>query len=407
MCPKIEKKDKDSKVDSKPKDSEKTNSDCNLANVSSDPEVLMQTLCVKLRNENKEIIVRAIIDTGSQKSYITKEAAEHLDYEPIAEQTMTHSLFGGQKSDAVRHKKYRICLSSRDNNYRCNFVALDQAVICERVPLIKIGEWDRKLKKFDINVSDRHSKRESISVLIGADVAGKLYTGRIHVLKNGLVAIETYLGWTVMGKVPEVETKENAAMTAISLFVNKDEIADIWSLDILGIRDPIKTKTRKERDVEMQEAFLKTVRVNEEGRYEIQLPWLPNHPALPHNKETAMYRLQSTVWKLKAEDLYADYDAVFGEWLAEGIIERVPVQEENDWGYYLPHRHVVKEGSTTRIRPVFDASAKERTSPSLNECLHKGPNLIELIASILLRFRENKIGVVADIKKAFFTNQYR
>ncbi|XP_011883862.1 PREDICTED: uncharacterized protein LOC105571005, partial [Vollenhovia emeryi] len=368
MCPKIEKKDKDSKVDSKSQDSEKANT---------------------------------IVDTGSQKSYVTKEAAEHLDYEPIAEQTMTHSLFGGQKTDAVQHKKYRIRLSSLDNKYCCNFIALDQAVICERVPLIKIGEWDRELEKLDIDVSDRHSKRESISVLIGADVAGKLYTGRVYVLKGGLVAIETCLGWTVMGKVPESKTSESAATTAISLFINKVEIADMWSLDVLGIRDPIETKTQKEKDDEMQEAFLKTVRVNEEGRYEIQLPWLPSHPALPRNKETAMRRLQSTERKLKADNLYAEYDAVFNEWLAEGIIERVPVQEEDDGGYYLPHRHVVKEGSTTRIRPVFDASAKERTSPSLNECLHKGPNLIELIASILLRFRENKIGVIADIKRAF------
>lgn len=224
---------------------------------------------MKLRNENKKIIVRAIIDTGSQKSYVIKEATEYVGYEPIAEQTMIHSLFGGQKSDAVRHKKYRIRLSSRDDNYRCNFVALDQAVICERVPLINVGEWGQELKKFDIDVSDRHSKGESISVLIGADVAGKLYTGRIHVLENGLVAIETYFGWTVMGKVPGVRTKENTATTAISLFLNKDEIADIWSLDILGIRNPIETKTQRERDADMQEAFLKTVQINEKGRYEI------------------------------------------------------------------------------------------------------------------------------------------
>lgn len=122
---------------------------------------------------------------------------------------------------------------------------------------------------------------------------------------------------------------------------------------------------------------------------------------MPQNKEMALCRLQSTVRKLKAEDLYKEYDAVLNEWLTEGIIERVPVQEEKDLDYYLPHRYIVKEGSTTRIRPVFDASAKERASPSLNECLHKGPNLIELIAVIFLRFRENKIGIVSDIKKAF------
>ncbi|UYV84465.1 hypothetical protein LAZ67_X002296 [Cordylochernes scorpioides] len=38
---------------------------------------------------------------------------------------------------------------------------------------------------------------------------------------------------------------------------------------------------------------------------------------------------------------------------------------------------------------------------SLNDCLAKGPNLLELIPDIMLRFRLNKMGIVADIEKAF------
>lgn len=62
---------------------------------------------------------------------------------------------------------------------------------------------------------------------------------------------------------------------------------------------------------------------------------------------------------------------------------------------------VVKNNSTTRIRPVFDASARSKDSPSLNQCLETGPNLIELIPAMLHRFRERKIGVSADNEKAF------
>ncbi|KAF2890893.1 hypothetical protein ILUMI_15280, partial [Ignelater luminosus] len=69
--------------------------------------------------------------------------------------------------------------------------------------------------------------------------------------------------------------------------------------------------------------------------------------------------------------------------------------------HYLPHRPVVKEHSSTKIKPVFDASAREKDRPSLNHCLEKGVNLIELIPTILLRFRDQKIGVVSDIHKGF------
>ena len=72
-----------------------------------------------------------------------------------------------------------------------------------------------------------------------------------------------------------------------------------------------------------------------------------------------------------------------------------------DGGHYLPHRPVVKEGGTTRVRPVFDASAKEHGQPSLNQCVEKGTNLIEIIPALLLRFRLHRIGIITDIWKAF------
>ncbi|XP_025836052.1 uncharacterized protein LOC112906336 [Agrilus planipennis] len=88
-------------------------------------------------------------------------------------------------------------------------------------------------------------------------------------------------------------------------------------------------------------------------------------------------------------------------WLEESIIEQVPMSENVKSAHYLPHRPVIKNSATTKIRPVFDASSREKNQPSLNHCLEKGLNLIELIPSILLRFREQKIGIISDIRKAF------
>ncbi|XP_015189797.1 PREDICTED: uncharacterized protein LOC107073618 [Polistes dominula] len=83
------------------------------------------------------------------------------------------------------------------------------------------------------------------------------------------------------------------------------------------------------------------------------------------------------------------------------MIKVVPDNELNNRAHYLPHRYVIKSGSITPLRPVFDASASEKGFPSLNQCLEKGPNLIELIPEILLKFREDNIAVIADIRKAF------
>ncbi|GFX44865.1 integrase catalytic domain-containing protein [Trichonephila clavipes] len=85
----------------------------------------------------------------------------------------------------------------------------------------------------------------------------------------------------------------------------------------------------------------------------------------------------------------------------EGIIKEVPKEELKSVSQYLPHRHVVKPNSTTKDRPVFNASSKQKGAVSLNNCLEKGLNLIELIHSILARFRLYRFGVLADIRKAF------
>ena len=68
---------------------------------------------------------------------------------------------------------------------------------------------------------------------------------------------------------------------------------------------------------------------------------------------------------------------------------------------YLPHQAVIsKDHSSTKLRVVFDASAK-KVGPSLNDAMYKGPSLTQLLFNVLVRFRLNPIGIIADIEKAY------
>ena len=42
-----------------------------------------------------------------------------------------------------------------------------------------------------------------------------------------------------------------------------------------------------------------------------------------------------------------------------------------------------------------------KNAPSLNDCLHVGPPLAPLMFDVLVRFREHKVALARDIKKAF------
>ncbi|XP_050309972.1 uncharacterized protein LOC126745954 [Anthonomus grandis grandis] len=366
-----------------------------LAN-STNTRVFLQTLCIKLDGPRGSKTVRALIDTGSQKSYILASTAGSLGYIAKQKINLLHGLFGGNQ--ILRpHNCYDICL--RHNDYVCTFEALDQDIICTSVSPVFEGPWLREINQLGITLSDT-SDELPIEVLVGADVAGKLYTGQRYVLPCGLVAMETLLGWSLMGKIPEDENNART-ITALSLFISDSSLANLWELETLGITDPAVQRTREESALAAKDFFLKTVTVNSEARYEVRLPWVENHPELPSNYNIAKKRLDITVRKLHQAGLFEPYNQIFNEWLEEGIIEEVSDTNPNTEAHYLPHRPVVKVSSTTKIRPVFDASAKERAKPSLNQCLEKGLNLIEEIPNILLRFRANKIGVISDIKKAF------
>ena len=87
----------------------------------------------------------------------------------------------------------------------------------------------------------------------------------------------------------------------------------------------------------------------------------------------------------------------------EGFIEEVPAGELTTPNpvFYMPHRPVVKESSlTTKIRPVFDASARGFNGVSLNDCLNTGPSMIPNLPGILMRFRRWKVALSADVTKA-------
>ncbi|XP_067121310.1 uncharacterized protein [Centruroides vittatus] len=369
-----------------------------LANVSSTPRVLLQTLVVILRGEERCLKIRAIIDTASQRSYILKSTAERVGYQPMRKENLKHSLFGGSCTDICEHDVYKVHLSCVDDKYRCNFDVLDQSTICLTTPPVTQELCQDELSNMGISLSDCQGP---IELLIGADVAGKLMTGGLRTLKSGLTAIETKLGWTILGRTKEhSEPTENLIVT--SMLIGDLRIPDLWELDILGIKDPAEKQSKKELEQASIEHFEKTLKRDSDGRYMVSLPWIEGCQALPDNRVLAERRLKSTVKTLQNKNLVDAYEGVFKQWLEEQIIEEIKDVKTNEINcHYLPHRAVIKEHSTTKIRPVFDASAKERGNVSLNDCLAKGPNYIELIPSILNKFRLFEYGVIADIRKAF------
>ncbi|XP_055947057.1 uncharacterized protein LOC129980699 [Argiope bruennichi] len=373
-----------------------------LTNPTCSTSVFLQTLVLVLRGETQDFAVRALIDTGSQKSYITKEAAKKMQYHALKETTLVHTLFGGMQN-LQKHSEYKIFVSDFNKNYHCTFNAFDQEKICAEICQIPIGFWSKELEGNKIQLTDQECfascSSSAIHLLIGADIAGKLMTGKILNLTCGLTATETLLGWTLMGKAPS--SSDSISMTVTNLLIKDCNISDLWKLEAIGIIDPAESKKKTEMHQSTLDYFRNTLTINEEGRYEVALPWVLESSRLPDNRQMAEKRLSSVYKKLVESEKVGVYADVFKKWIADGVIEEIEDKKELN-AYYLPHRPVFKENSITKkVRPVFDASALIKGTPSLNAYLESGPNLIELVPSLLNRLRKFPAGIASDIEKAF------
>ena len=109
------------------------------------------------------------------------------------------------------------------------------------------------------------------------------------------------------------------------------------------------------------------------------------------NFDISLMRLKSLLKKLLAEPKLAEkYKAIFHEQAKLYMIEKVPTDSTPELIHYISHDAVVCEDhTTTKVRIVFDASAKQgKQSPTLNYCLYRGPLLLTDLAGMLIRLRQ-------------------
>ncbi|XP_041379393.1 uncharacterized protein LOC121392076 [Gigantopelta aegis] len=78
------------------------------------------------------------------------------------------------------------------------------------------------------------------------------------------------------------------------------------------------------------------------------------------------------------------------------------LQKPDYESFYLPMHVVLKESSTTtKVRAVFDASAKSSSGFSLNDTLLVGPTVHSSLVDVLLRFRHHRYALTTDVSKMY------
>ena len=135
-------------------------------------------------------------------------------------------------------------------------------------------------------------------------------------------------------------------------------------------------------------------------------PWLVDPGTLPNNYSSALATIKSTERTLSKDERWAEtYQKQMEDMVERGVARKLSQKELQEWSgprFYISHLAVVNTRShSTPVRVVFNSS-QVCQGMSLNSCLAKGPDCyMNNLIGILLRWREEQVALVGDIRKMF------
>ena len=138
-----------------------------------------------------------------------------------------------------------------------------------------------------------------------------------------------------------------------------------------------------------------------DGKWTAPLPFRSPRETLPDNYQMALRRAKSLDASLYNNEEKKDHFLAFMQKILDSkhaeLAPYLPPEKEH---WYLPLFGVYHPRKPNQIRGVFDASAKY-DGVCLNDQLLQGPDLINGLLGILIRFRKDMVAVFADIQQMF------
>ncbi|XP_053990009.1 uncharacterized protein LOC128882436, partial [Hylaeus volcanicus] len=216
-----------------------------------------------------------------------------------------------------------------------------------------------------------------IDLLLGVAEFSKIVKhGLIKGAEDSPIAMNSELGWLIMG--PQ----------------SKEEHVD-------GIESEDNEPEMSEEERYCEEHYVKNTKRDDDGRLNVSMAFKNEKwPELGDSRKSALATLFQLEKRFeKNQELKKQYSAVVKESIESGHL--VVVENPPNEAHYIPHHAVFKESTTTKLRSVYNASQKTSNGKSLNEQLAVGKIVQPSIFELMLRWRESKIAIVADLEKMY------
>ncbi|XP_058817243.1 uncharacterized protein LOC131680544 [Topomyia yanbarensis] len=335
---------------------------------------------------------RALLDSGSDSNIITEVFARKLN---IPMTSINLPISGLNNAETIVKHKINTKIRSRVNSFDALLEFLVVSKITTSLPIVELNIQTWSIPA-GIDLADpSFNVPDEIQMIIGAELFFDLIKeGRMRLGNAIPTLIDTHFGWIVSGTVPtNIQKRSQTCQLNLCNEELNRTLTKFWELETCR-EAPARTATEQA----VEDYFKRTVIRSDNGRYIVRLPFNNMKSQLGDSLATAQRRFDKLLRTFIDDEKRSRYTGFMTEYLALGHM--VEVEDRPVDGYFLPHHAVYKESSsTTKIRVVFDASAKTSTGISLNDALEVGPTVQSDLISIILRFRSHQVVLTADIPK--------
>ena len=385
-------------------------------------------VCVNVYQKGEEQAKRkvyAVIDDQSNRSLVKPEFFDIFGGQFEETSYSLTSCSGTVQASGRRASGFVV--ENLDGNVRLELPPLTE---CNQIPDVRAEIPTPEVARAYPHLADLAKEFAEIDdnapilLLIGRDIAGAHHVLKQRLGPNGCpFAQQLSLGWVIIGEVCLGRVHAPNEVCVNKTYIHEIDRASIFPLcenrfrlkehqacreqssDIsheVFARTPDDDKKGMSPEDEeflelMSKGFTKT-----DGHWSAPLPFRTPRPRLPNNRAQAWKRAQSLKASLQRDKEKKEHFVEFmSRIFNNGFAELAPPLAPDEECWYLPIFGVYHAKKKGQIRVVFDSSAQYQ-GLSLNSVLLQGPDLMNRLLGVLMRFRKDSVAIMADVQQMFF-----
>ena len=365
-------------------------------------DLLLMTCRVLVESHDGSVMeARAILDSGSSASFVSERLAQCLQLPRFSQNTRITGVAGIVSNSAQHITAFQVS-SVHHPTKMFAVTAVVVPHVTSDLPLQPIPmdlRWDHLS---DLQLADPNfGQPGKIDLLLGVEIFVEVMLhGRRCGIPGSPVAFETQFGWVLAGSTGFGAPAQVATTHHAMLLTGDDLLRSFWEVERIPAMECLTTdESAAVNHFEKHHTRL------ENGRFLVPLPKKAGMKPLGESRSQAVRRFLTFERSLHSKGLFPEFKPVIDEYFTMGHAEPVPavdLEKPPHSVFYLPMQAVKKPSSTTtKVRAVFDASARTSTGISLNDTLLVGPTVHSSLVDVLLRFRLHRVALIADVSRMY------